>query len=397
MKNLRWKLQLKTLLPLQIIGYCFTFLIGSCILILSLQLYTDIKPLLQKNTDAFSENVTVISKEISVFKSMDKEKIYFTNEEIETLKTQPFIKEVSYFKHATFKVNAYTTRMEDMPPLYTDLFFESIPQTYLDVESEDWDWDESSGFIPIVVPENYLNLYNFGFAESQGLPVISQQTIAQMPFNIRIKGNGKTKEFNSKIVGFSTKINSILVPENFLDWANKVYGRDENQKINRLLLTFKDPTDKRILEFFNEQNYQMNEDNLALSKMVYFFKAAMSFIFIIALLIVVLSLAFVILSFNLIIQKNKELIVNLYSIGITTKRIVAFYQLVVIACTLLVLVTAFFISSLVRSLYIQNIQKYIDFSFDNNQLGIFIGLSAFLLIPLLYFTLLKMVQKAVKS
>lgn len=397
MKNLRWKLQLKTLLPLQIIGYCFTFLIGSSILILSLQLNTDIKPLLQKNTDAFSENVTVISKEISVFKSMDKEKIYFTNEEIETLKTKPFIKEVSYFKHATFKVNAYTTRMEDMPPLYTDLFFESIPQTYLDVESEEWDWDESSGFIPIVVPENYLNLYNFGFAESQGLPVISQQTIAQMPFNIRIKGNGKTKEFNSKIVGFSTKINSILVPENFLDWANKVYGRDENQKINRLLLTFKDPTDKRILEFFNEQNYQMNEDNLALSKMVYFFKAAMSFIFIIALLIVVLSLAFVILSFNLIIQKNKELIVNLYSIGITTKRIVAFYQLVVIACTLLVLVAAFFISSLVRSMYIQNIQKYIDFSFDNNQLGIFIGLAAFLLIPLLYFTLLKMVQKAVKS
>jgi hypothetical protein len=397
MKNLRWKLQLKTLLPLQIIGYCFTLLIGCSILILSVQIYVDIKPLLQKNTDAFNENATVISKQISVFKSMNKEKIYFTKEEIETIKTQAFIKDVSYFKHATFKVNAYTTRMEDMPPLYTDLFFESIPQTYLDVESEEWHWDELSDFIPIVVPENYLNLYNFGFAESQGLPVISQQTIAQMPFNIRINGNGKTKEFSSKIVGFSTKINSILVPENFLDWANKVYGRDENHKINRLLLTFKDPTDKRILHFFNEQNYQMNEDNLALSKMVYFFKAAMSFIFVIALLIVILSLAFVILSFNLIIQKNKELIVNLYSIGIATKRIGAFYQLVVIACTLLVLFFAFYLSSMVRSLYIQNIQKYIDFSFENNQLIIFIVLFAFILVPLLYFTLLKMVQKAVKA
>jgi hypothetical protein len=329
------KLQKRTLIISQIIGYALTLLIGVTIILVTTQFYFDIKPLLFQQTNVFKSKSAIISKNISIFKTIDKEKIYFTNEEILDLKNQPFIKNISNFNTATFKINAYSKKTESVPVFYTDLFFESIPDKYLDVETDEWKWNNSLDFIPIIIPENYLNLYNFGFAESQGLPVLSKNTITQIEFNIQISGNYKSKDYKSKIVGFSNKVNSILVPEEFLSWANKEYGRINENKISRILIEFNNPTDKTILKYFNENNYSINKDKLEFSKLVFFFKAALIFVFIIAIIIIVLSVSFVLLSLNLILQKNKELLLNLYHIGYSYKRISKFYQAIISSITLI--------------------------------------------------------------
>ena len=211
-----WKLQKTTLIPSQIIGYALTLFIGISIILITTQLFYDLKPLLFNQSDVFKNSSAVISKNVSVFKTMDKTKIYFTEEDLNELEEQSFLKELSKFNNASFKIRAYSKKSENIPVFYTDLFFESIPDKYLDVKSDDWMWDSTLNFIPIIIPENYLNLYNFGFAESQGLPVLSKNTISQVSFKIKISGNYQSKEFDSKITGFSNKINSILVPEAFL-------------------------------------------------------------------------------------------------------------------------------------------------------------------------------------
>ena len=47
------------------------------------------------------------------------------------------------------------------------MFFESVPDEYVDVSLENWHFDEDARVIPIIIPRNYLNLYNFGFAQSR--------------------------------------------------------------------------------------------------------------------------------------------------------------------------------------------------------------------------------------
>lgn len=47
------KLQRKTLLPAQLIGYAFTLLVGAAIVMLVFQLYADVKPLLTRQTNVF--------------------------------------------------------------------------------------------------------------------------------------------------------------------------------------------------------------------------------------------------------------------------------------------------------------------------------------------------------
>tara|TARA_B100000767_G_scaffold274684_1_gene308491 strand:- start:1176 stop:2387 length:1212 start_codon:yes stop_codon:yes gene_type:complete len=388
-----FRLQKRTLVVSQIIGYALTIFVGITIILVTAQFYFDIKPLLSQQTDMFKSKSAVISKNISVFKTIDKEKIYFTNKEIKELENQSFTKSISKFNSATFKINAYSKKTETIPVFYTDLFFESISDTYLDVETDEWKWEPALDFIPIIIPENYLNLYNFGFAESQGLPVLSKNTISQIEFNIQVSGNHKSKDYKSKIVGFSNKVNSILVPSEFLSWANKEFGNISRNKTSRVLIEFNDPSDKTILEYFNKNNYSINKEKLEFSKLVFFFKSAMFFVFFIALVIIILSISFILLSLNLLIQRNKELLLNLYNIGYNHNRIAKFYQVFISLTTVISIITSLIISNFIRNYYLEKIINLFDFTANKNYILLF-GVS---LILILIFTYNILIIKNIKK
>ena len=390
-----FKLQKRTLVVSQIIGYALTIFVGITIILVTTQFYFDIKPLLSQQTDMFKSKSAVISKNISVFKTIDKEKIYFTNKEIKELENQSFTKSISKFNSATFKINAYSKKTETIPVFYTDLFFESISDTYLDVETDEWKWEPALDFIPIIIPENYLNLYNFGFAESQGLPVLSKNTISQIEFNIQVSGNHKSKDYKSKIVGFSNKVNSILVPSEFLSWANKEFGNLSRNKTSRVLIEFNDPSDKTILEYFNKNNYSINKEKLEFSKLVFFFKSAMFFVFFIALVIIILSISFILLSLNLLIQRNKELLLNLYNIGYNHNRIAKFYQVFISLTTVISIITSLIISNFIRNYYLEKIINLFDFTANKNYILLF-GISLILILIISYnILIIKNIKKIV--
>ena len=42
----------------------------------------------------------------------------------------------------------------------TAMFFESVPDEYVDVNLDKWEFDEYERVVPIIIPRNYLNLYN---------------------------------------------------------------------------------------------------------------------------------------------------------------------------------------------------------------------------------------------
>ena len=353
------KLQRKTLIPAQIAGYALTLLIGVAIVLLTFQLYKDLRPLLTQQTDVFKAHTVTVSKNVTIFKTANKEGLYFSDSELQELQEQRFVNKVAKFTSSSFSTSA-SINLGSGGRMSTDLFFESVPDEYIDVVSDRWQWDSNSNFLPIIIPEDYLNLYNFGFAESQSLPVISQGTIEQVSFQIHVWGNGKRRDFESRIVGFSNKINSILVPESFLQWANEEFGKSEKQRNSRLLVEFSDASDEQIPPYFEERGLSINQNELESSKMVFFFKMAMLFIFAVAVIIILLSMAFIIMSLNLIIQKNRDLFVNLYNIGYSTKQIARFYQLVVSVITIADLLLASIVANCIRGAYIKRLSSLFE-------------------------------------
>ncbi len=336
--------------PIQLVGYAITLLVGATIALLAVQIWRDIRPVLTEQTDVFRAHTVTVSKNITMFKTADKEKIYFGEKELEKLRAQEFVKDVAPFGSASFAASAAISF--NGQKLSTDLFFESVPDEYLDVKSEDWVWDSANGFLPIVIPEDYLSLYNFGFAESQSLPVVSEAMLSQVTFNIYVSGNGRHQVYNSRIVGLSGKINSILVPESFLQWANVEFGTGGKERSSRLLVEFADATDERIPQYFEATGLNINQNELEASKLTFFFKLAMLFVVVTALIIVVLSAVLIIMSMNLIVHKNRSLFVNLYNIGYTPAQIAHYYHRVISGVTVVVVAMAALLSAWVRHLYV---------------------------------------------
>ena len=364
------KLQLKTLIPAQLIGYALTLLVGVSVVLLIFQMYLDVKPLLTQQTDVFKAHTVTVSKNVTVFKTANKEGLYFTEKELNCIERQDFVEKVACFTSSEFNVSA-SINLGDGHRLSTDLFFESVPDDYLDVESDAWEWDSTSDFLPIVIPEDYLNLYNFGFAESQSLPVVSQSTLQQVSFNILIEGNGSQRLYTSRIVGFSGKINSILVPDDFLHWANIEYGnksirQDGVAAPSRLLVEFSDATDERIPAFFQASGLNISKSELESGKIAFIFRFALLFVFAIALIIIFLSVAFIIMSMNLIMQKNNTLLSNLYKIGYPSSIIAGFYQITVSMVTTFVVAIALLIALMLRCYYMEHLTAIFTASESSN-------------------------------
>lgn len=85
------------------------------------------------------------------------------------------------------------------------MFFESVPDAFVDVSLDKWHFDEGTQTIPIIIPRNYLNLYNFGFAQSRNLPKLSEGVMGLIQMDINMRGNGRVEQYKGNIVGFSNR------------------------------------------------------------------------------------------------------------------------------------------------------------------------------------------------
>ncbi len=325
--NLLNQLQIRTLPRWQLLGFALTLFIGLFIIGLTVQVYLDIQQVFEQEKAVFGKQGIVVNKRISVFKSFDKERIYFDADELADLEARPFVEELAYFDKARFGIQAFTREGDNIPGFRTDMFFEAIPDGFLDVEDEDWKWQPGDELVPIIIPQDYINLYNFGFAETQGLPVVSQNAIKQVEFGLRVSGNGAKEEFRGRIVAFSEQINSILVPLDFLDYANGKYASGGSTKPSRLLIRLNDPSSEEALTYFDEENLDVSNNNMEQSRMRFFLNVIFLVLFVIAGIIIVLSISSILLSMNVLLYKNKATINNLYLLGYENKQIGRFYYL----------------------------------------------------------------------
>ncbi len=289
-------------------------LAGFIILLSGIHFYENIKGIFDDNSDLLDPEYVLISKNVSIGQAFGFGGSGFTESEIKEIADQPFAQRVAPFISNEFPVSAFT-KNERFPDFYTELFFEAIPDEFIDVKSDDWKWEDGQDYIPIIMPQDYLNLYNFGFAQSQGLPQIPKEVIGLVKFQVRLKGKPHHVTYPGKIVGFSNRINSILVPHNFLIWANESYGYMEKFKPSRVILVTSDPTDPAIMQFIEGKGYDTIKEKLKSSRLNIILKFIISFLVLIAAVIIALSFLIFLLSLQLMISRSSDKIFKLNKMG----------------------------------------------------------------------------------
>ncbi|HYG53402.1 MAG TPA: hypothetical protein VD905_21040, partial [Flavobacteriales bacterium] len=148
----------------------------------------------------------------------------------------------------------------------TAMYFESIDDKFIDIESEKWDWHEGDSVIPIILPSILLESYNFGMAPSQNLPPITEKTLTWFYYGLRISGNGRVGHFKGVILGFSDRINTILVPKAFIEWANPIFQNRPEPNPSQLVIEVDDITHPMLAKFLKDKNYITNKDKLRSSR-----------------------------------------------------------------------------------------------------------------------------------
>ncbi len=329
------KLVRKNLSFLRITSFCLFAIVGFFILLLASTIYMDYAKDFGKESGLWKTNFVVLNKKISSLQSITGEKSTFDQSEIDELSKQAFVEELGVFKSSQFPVKLQLGNIGGMRGFTTDLFLESVPENFIEVENSAWQWTTDTQYIPIILPKSYLNLYNFGFASTQGLPQLSENLFTKIPFQL-VLGKGENQQvYPAKIVDFTTKINTILVPPAFLDWANEELAAKTTVEPSRVLLNTRMDPDADMLHYFEDKNYDVNKDELKNNELTYYLQLAFSGVLLIGLLIVGAALWLILINFQLMIEKNKKKTKDLFLMGYTLTQLSRPY--IKYACLFLVL------------------------------------------------------------
>ncbi len=348
--RLVWKLLRQHISVPQFAGFFFANLVGMLIVLLGFQFYHDVLPVFTAKDSFLKADYLILSKRVGTADVFTGRGHEFSGSEIDDLSAQPFVTSVGKFTSTNYRVDA-SLSVNGIPLMKTDFFFESVPDDFVDVSSSEWEYKLGDKRVPIILPRSYINMYNFGFAQTRSLPKISEGLLGMIDLGVLIRGNGQEERFHGKVIGFSNRLNTILVPQSFMDWSNARFAPGEPTKSTRLIVQVGNPADERVTTYLEKKGYEVESDKLAAEKTTYFLRMVVSLVMVVGLVISVLSFYILMLSVYLLVQKNASKLENLLLIGYSPARVAMPYQVLTIALNVAVLFMAWALLSVARGYY----------------------------------------------
>ena len=314
----------------QTLVFLVVSLLGGIIVLLGLGAYRDFNALQETEKDSLSSHIVVINKKLPTgitVTSLFGIHPTFSDEEIHELESLPSVASVGEFMPARFEVRANFQGMK------SKIFLEAIPDefvigNYKSFQGAQIPWSaklDADVKIPVILPRNYVNLYNFGFATPNSMPQISDEQIGKLPLTLIFETEKGDIIKDAVICGLTDRFNTILVPWDFMEKANSKYAPGIDDAPSRLILSTKaSDFDEATFAFFEEKGYVVEGDAMSV-KLQNFVYGLLYIIIGIGAVFSILAFVLLVISILLLIEKNKEKISNLYSIGYSVKQISGIY------------------------------------------------------------------------
>lgn len=314
----------------QTCGYAFASLVGLSIVLCAIQFYRDASGIFGADGSVSSRDFMVVSKQIG----FNDRNTVFTPDEIADLKAQPWVKAVGEFTASRFKA-AISLDFAGRG-LASETFFESLPAEFFDKLPADWGFDPADGAeadVPIVLSRDYLSLYNFGFAATRGLPTLRENEIGMIPLTLTLRGrDGQTAVMRGHIAGFSSRINTIAVPEEFMHWANERFAPGSAQEApSRLVIETDKPGDPAIARYLDINGLDIAGDKIDNSAAAYMLRLFTGIVLAVGAIISVLAFFILLLSIFLLLQKNRGKLRQLMLLGYSPAEVARPYIHMVVA------------------------------------------------------------------
>lgn len=330
--------------------------IGVLLLLLSIQMYINIQRLLgQEAPRKNGYDFISVRKEITNETMGQLEKNLFSFEDIKELKSRPFIEDVSPLIANNFRLQISGG---SLIPFVSDFFLEALDNRFIDTVPPTFTWQEGQQDVPIIIASDFLEIYNV-FAPGYGLPQLSEKTALQLGvLVICYSPDGSKQVFRGRIVAFSDRINSILVPQNFLAWANAQFSNVKEVRASRLYIKTKDANNPDFLNYLQQKNFQVNKDKTKFGRVKVILQGIFSGLGIFGLLVVIMALLLFSFYLQLMIARSKvslQLLLTLgYSPGWLSKKVSGLFIPVYILIVLIALMVTQLLQFIFHRLVLNN-------------------------------------------
>lgn len=278
-----------------------------------------------KDTEIIGANILVIQRKVTSSSTLNLTKTDFELEEIERMKKEPFIEDVQAVVSNNFGVWLELNE-ERLPTFKTDVFIQAVDKKFLDVKSDKWKWKEGDSFVPIIMPRDFIVMLNT-FMSASGIPQISDELALDIKFKLRISNGQKQKWVDSKIIGFTNEIPALLVPEEFMDYANANFSDGSEANITQVMLAGKEGEFGKLEAYMDEHGLESRNSQVVVSRLKSIVGTLFGVISGISIITVLLSGLVLIQYLQLLMTNNKYEIRTLLRLGYTPKELInAFFR-----------------------------------------------------------------------
>ncbi len=351
------KLLRKNTSPARIAGFVVSNFIGLAIIVGGLQFYEDAGSLWTSDDSFIKTDYLVVNKKVTSSNTWGDSDSEFSQEEIADLRKQPWVRDVGEFSSTDYRVWASVD--QGGRGMSTMMFFESIPDKFVDGAGSDWGFAEGDKVVPVIISKDYLALYNFGFAGSAGLPQMSEGVMGGIPLRLSLTSFDGTRsiEMQGRVAGFSNRLNTILVPGSFMDWSNKCLGsgKDGNAP-SRLIIDVSSPGDVAIKDYLAAHSLEVAGDKTG-SSASYLLKIVVGIVLSVGMVITLLSFFILLLSMSLLMEKNRDKLHSLLMLGYPLRKVAAPYIRIVVYASVAAWLFAVVCCVILRSSYLHSLEE----------------------------------------
>ena len=245
----------------RIAGFALSNFIGLLIIGGAAMFYVDSRAIWADDESVVNTDYLVLNKKVTSASTLgDRGSTRFSESEMADLKAQSWVRRVGEFSSSDFRV--YASVSQGGRGMETALFFESVPDSFVDLPPADWRFEPGQEVVPVMIPKDYLALYNFGFAGSAGLPQLSEQLISGIPLKLYMRSEDGTRsmQMEGHIAGFSNRLNTVLVPDAFMQYANSRLGEGGASTPSRLIVDVSYPGDTAISDYLSSHGLEVAGD-----------------------------------------------------------------------------------------------------------------------------------------
>ena len=316
LKNLLFKNQDKKQLIIAMVGAFLgiTFLITSIHYLIRINDFG-------KGADILGPNTIIVQKRVSNSSLLKLTRTDFSTSELEKIKLKPFIQDVKPVIANNFNVS-FETADPLIPRFRSDVFIQTVDPKFMDVKSTAWKWNEGDQFVPIIMPRDFLVMLNT-FMSASGIPQISDNLAMAIKFKFTLSNEKNTQKewFDTRIIGFTNEIASLLVPENFMSYGNTKFSNGKEQKITQIMISGKEGEFGLVEDLLTKRGLSSKNAQMVVGKLKSIIGTLLMLILGISTIAVFVSGLVLIQYMQLLISRNIYEIKTLIHIGYHPKNI----------------------------------------------------------------------------